>query len=34
MEFKWAEHPVPLEEVEPASVIVKRFAAGMSGRIA
>ena len=28
MEFKWAENPVPLEEVEPASEIVKRFATG------
>ena len=28
MEFKWAEEPVPLEEVEPASEIVKRFATG------
>ena len=28
MEFKWARHPVPIEEVEPASAIVKRFATG------
>ncbi len=28
MQFKWAETPVPLEEVEPASEIVKRFATG------
>ena len=28
MEFKWAEKPIPLEEVEPASEIVKRFATG------
>ena len=28
MEFKLAEKPVPLEEVEPASEIVKRFATG------
>ena len=27
-EFKWAEQPLPLEEVEPASEIVKRFATG------
>ncbi len=27
-EFKWADTPVPLEEVEPASEIVKRFATG------
>lgn len=27
-EFKPAEHPIPLEEVEPASNIVKRFATG------
>ncbi len=28
MEFRWAEEPVPLEEVEPAKEIVKRFATG------
>jgi len=28
MEFKWADNPVPLDEVEPASEIVKRFATG------
>ncbi len=28
MEFKWAEKPVPLEEVEPAKEIVKRFVTG------
>ncbi|MFM7610596.1 MAG: FMN-binding glutamate synthase family protein, partial [Alphaproteobacteria bacterium] len=28
MEFKFAEQPVPLEEVEPANEIVKRFATG------
>ncbi len=28
MEFKTAEQPVPLDEVEPASEIVKRFATG------
>ena len=28
MEFKWAKKPVPIEEVEPASEIVKRFATG------
>jgi glutamate synthase domain-containing protein 2/glutamate synthase domain-containing protein 1/glutamate synthase domain-containing protein 3 len=28
MEFKWADKPIPLEEVEPASEIVKRFATG------
>jgi glutamate synthase domain-containing protein 2/glutamate synthase domain-containing protein 1/glutamate synthase domain-containing protein 3 len=27
-EFKRAEHPIPLEEVEPAASIVKRFATG------
>ena len=27
-EFKWADQPLPLEEVEPASEIVKRFATG------
>ncbi len=27
-EFKWGMEPVPLEEVEPASEIVKRFATG------
>jgi len=28
MELKWADEPVPLEEVEPAKEIVKRFATG------
>src|SRR5665213_1041804 len=28
MEFKLAEKPIPIEEVEPASQIVKRFATG------
>jgi len=28
MDFKYADQPVPLEEVEPASAIVKRFATG------
>ncbi|MCA3343943.1 MAG: glutamate synthase subunit alpha, partial [Roseomonas sp.] len=28
MEFKFAEQPIPLEEVEPANEIVKRFATG------
>jgi glutamate synthase domain-containing protein 2/glutamate synthase domain-containing protein 1/glutamate synthase domain-containing protein 3 len=28
LEFKWAQKPVPLEEVEPAKDIVKRFATG------
>ena len=28
MEFKWAEDPVPLDRVEPAAEIVKRFATG------
>ncbi len=28
MEFKWAAEPLPLDEVEPASEIVKRFATG------
>ena len=28
MEFKWAATPVPLEEVEPAKEIVRRFATG------
>ena len=28
MELKWADEPVPLDEVEPASAIVKRFATG------
>ena len=28
MEFRFAEQPLPLEEVEPASAIVKRFATG------
>src|SRR5471030_240690 len=28
MEIKWADTPVPVEEVEPASGIVKRFATG------
>jgi glutamate synthase (NADPH) large chain len=28
MDFHWAEQPVPLDEVEPAEEIVKRFATG------
>ncbi|TVQ86649.1 MAG: glutamate synthase large subunit, partial [Chromatiaceae bacterium] len=28
MEFKWAATPIPIDEVEPASAIVKRFATG------
>ncbi len=28
MDFRWAESPIPLEEVEPAREIVKRFATG------
>ncbi len=28
MEFRWADTPVPLDEVEPAAEIVKRFATG------
>ena len=28
MQFKWADQPIPLEEVEPAAEIVKRFATG------
>jgi glutamate synthase domain-containing protein 2/glutamate synthase domain-containing protein 3 len=28
LDFKWTRSPVPLEEVEPASEIVKRFATG------
>ena len=28
MRFRWAEAPIPLEEVEPAGEIVKRFATG------
>jgi glutamate synthase (ferredoxin) len=28
LDFKWAESPVPLDEVEPAKEIVKRFATG------
>jgi glutamate synthase (NADPH) large chain len=28
MELKWADMPVPIEEVEPAAKIVKRFATG------
>ncbi|MBM3796472.1 MAG: glutamate synthase large subunit, partial [Acidobacteria bacterium] len=28
MEFKWSAKPVPIEEVEPAAEIVKRFATG------
>jgi len=28
MEFKWSEKPVPMEDVEPAKEIVKRFATG------
>jgi glutamate synthase domain-containing protein 2/glutamate synthase domain-containing protein 1/glutamate synthase domain-containing protein 3 len=28
LDFKWAEQPVPLDEVEPVTAIVKRFATG------
>jgi len=28
MDFKWAAQPVPIDEVEPAQEIVKRFATG------
>ncbi len=28
LEFKWADKPIPIEEVEPAANIVKRFATG------
>jgi glutamate synthase domain-containing protein 2/glutamate synthase domain-containing protein 1/glutamate synthase domain-containing protein 3 len=28
MDFKWAKNPLPIEEVEPAAEIVKRFATG------
>ena len=28
MDFRWAEQPIPLDEVEPAKEIVKRFATG------
>ncbi len=28
MDFKWADEPLPLDEVEPAKEIVKRFATG------
>ena len=28
MQFKWAEQPIPVEEVEPAANIVRRFATG------
>ena len=28
LEFRWADNPVPVEEVEPATEIVKRFATG------
>ena len=28
MQFKWADAPIPVEEVEPAADIVKRFATG------
>jgi glutamate synthase (NADPH/NADH) large chain len=28
MQFKWADQPIPVEEVEPAADIVKRFATG------
>ena len=28
MDFKWADKPIPLDEVEPAKEIVKRFATG------
>jgi glutamate synthase (NADPH/NADH) large chain len=28
MDFKWADEPIPIDEVEPAKEIVKRFATG------
>jgi glutamate synthase (NADPH/NADH) large chain len=28
MDFRWAAEPIPIEDVEPASAIVKRFATG------
>ncbi len=28
LDFKWSEHSIPLDEVEPAKAIVKRFATG------
>ncbi len=28
MDFRWAEKPIPIDEVEPASEIVKRFSTG------
>ena len=28
MQFKWAEKPIPIDEVEPAAEIVKRFSTG------
>ncbi len=28
MEFRWADQPIPIEEVEPAASIVRRFATG------
>ena len=28
MDFKWADEPIPIDEVEPAQEIVKRFATG------
>ena len=28
LDFKWADQPIPLEEVEPVTAIVKRFATG------
>src|SRR5258708_1598708 len=28
MQFKWADQPIPVEEVEPAATIVRRFATG------
>ena len=28
LDFRWAEQPVPLDEVEPATEIVKRFSTG------
>jgi glutamate synthase domain-containing protein 2/glutamate synthase domain-containing protein 1/glutamate synthase domain-containing protein 3 len=28
LEFKWADQPIPLDEVEPVTAIVKRFATG------
>ena len=31
MQFKWAEKAIPVEEVEPAANIVRRFATGAMG---